>query len=69
MLVETSLTALRTLRLRETCIEEKAQTSVIIRKRLMEVENGEACRLHGRGGKYLKATLLVPSCQGIVAKY
>jgi len=66
MLVELRALALRTFRIRESCLEKEPQTGFVIGKGLVEVENGEAGRLHGRGGKYLKATHLVPSCQGIV---
>ena len=67
MLVELRPLTLRTLCIRKACIEEETQTGSVIRKRFVEIEDGELLRLHRRGGKYLNRTLPVPSRQGIVA--
>lgn len=51
VLVELRSLALRTLRLREPCVEQKAKAGVVIGKRLVEVKDGEAWTFHRIGGK------------------
>lgn len=51
MLVESSLSAPPALRLREPCLKQELQAGIVIRKRLVEVQDGEAWTFHGVGGK------------------
>ena len=65
--VELRGATLPALRFREPCLEEIGKTGGVVGEGVLEVENGEAWRLHAVGRMYLQPIPVLPSRQGIIA--